>query len=45
MQNLVLEGKIRIYWGKPKVGGQKLRKLVRFEEAVDASDAIRGELS
>ena len=27
---------------RPKVGVQKLRKIVSFEEAVDASDAIRG---
>ena len=30
---------------RPKVGGHELSKIVSFEEAVDASDAIRQRLS
>ena len=37
---------IRINWGhRPKVDEHELSKIVSFEEAVDASDAIRRGLS
>ena len=44
---VVLEGQKSEFIGenRPKVGGQKLRQVVSFEEVVDASDAIRGGLS
>ena len=44
---VVLEGQKSEFIGenRPKVGGQKLRNIERFEEAVDASDAIRVGLS